>query len=57
MDVRRVVVSPALNTPAIFYEIFPSDNFLLFFYRQPTIPNLETGIDDLSDEVAMTYIL
>jgi iolC (myo-inositol catabolism iolC protein) len=57
VDARHVVVNPDFNTPVTFCEVFPPDNFPLFFYRQPTTPDLEIGVDDLPDEVATARIL
>ena len=57
MDARHVVVNPDFNTPVTFCEVFPPDNFPLFFYRQPTTPDLEIGVDDLPEEVATARIL
>ena len=57
VDAQHVVVNPDFNTPVTFCEVFPPDNFPLFFYRQPTTPDLEIGVDDLPDEVATARIL
>ena len=57
VDARHVVVNPDFNTPVTFCEVFPPDNFPLFFYRQPTTPDLEIGVDDLPEEVATARIL
>lgn len=57
VDVRCIVMSPVFNVPITLYEIFPPDDFLLFSYRQPAIPNLEISIDDLLDEVATVHVL
>lgn len=42
-------VSPVdgLNTPVTFCEIFPPDNFPLYFYREPKAPDLEISVDEL----------
>lgn len=57
VDASHVVVNPRFNTPVTFCEVFPPDHFPLFFYRQPTTPDLEISVDDLPDEVATARIL
>ena len=47
VDASQVVVNDRFNTPVTFCEIFPPDNFPLYFYRQPTTPDLEIGPGDL----------
>lgn len=41
VDDRFVRVVEALPTPVTFCEIFPPDHFPLYFYRQPTAPDLQ----------------
>ncbi|GAA1466614.1 5-dehydro-2-deoxygluconokinase [Microbacterium thalassium] len=36
-----------LKTPITFCEIFPPDDFPLYFYREPKAPDLNVGIDDI----------
>jgi 5-dehydro-2-deoxygluconokinase len=36
-----------LNTPIVFCEIFPPDDFPLYFYREPKAPDLEINADEL----------
>jgi len=36
-----------LNTPVVFCEIFPPDDFPLYFYREPKAPDLEIHADEL----------
>lgn len=36
-----VVTIPGINTPVTFCEIFPPDNFPLYFYRDPIAPDLQ----------------
>lgn len=36
-----------LNTPVVFCEIFPPDDFPLYFYREPKAPDLEIAPDEL----------
>ena len=57
VDATHVVVNPEFNTPVTFCEVFPPDNFPLFFYRQPTTPDLEIGIGDLPRDAATARIL
>ncbi|HEX9623332.1 MAG TPA: PfkB family carbohydrate kinase, partial [Streptosporangiaceae bacterium] len=38
---------PGLPTPITFCEIFPPDNFPLWFYRFPKAPDLEIKADEL----------
>ncbi|MGO1948743.1 MAG: 5-dehydro-2-deoxygluconokinase [Mycobacteriaceae bacterium] len=54
VDNRYVATDPALKTPVTFCEIFPPDDFPLYFYREPKAPdhNIETG--DLNLDDAMT---
>jgi 5-dehydro-2-deoxygluconokinase len=42
-----VVVDPAHPTPVTFCEIFPPDDFPLYFYRRPTAPDLQIRPEDL----------
>jgi 5-dehydro-2-deoxygluconokinase len=41
VDDRFVTAVPALPTPVTFCEIFPPDDFPLYFYRFPTAPDLQ----------------
>jgi 5-dehydro-2-deoxygluconokinase len=41
VDDRYVTAVPGLPTPVTFCEIFPPDEFPLYFYRQPKAPDLE----------------
>jgi 5-dehydro-2-deoxygluconokinase len=47
VDDRYVVVDPAHSTPVTFCEVFPPDDFPLYFYRQPTAPDLQVRPADL----------
>ena len=38
VDDRHVVTKAAYNTPVTFCEIFPPDDFPLYFYREPRRP-------------------
>jgi 5-dehydro-2-deoxygluconokinase len=40
VDNRFVAVDPDLKTPVTFCEIFPPDDFPLYFYREPKAPDL-----------------
>ncbi|CAL9450304.1 5-dehydro-2-deoxygluconokinase [Streptomyces sp. enrichment culture] len=47
VDDRWVTPVPELRTPITFCEIFPPDDFPLYFYRQPKAPDLEIDAHDL----------
>ena len=47
VDDRFVTAVPELPTPVTFCEIFPPDDFPLYFYRFPKAPDLEIREDDL----------
>lgn len=47
VDDRYVTAVPSLPTPVTFCEIFPPDNFPIYFYRQPKAPDLEIHPGDL----------
>ncbi|MCH0564903.1 MULTISPECIES: 5-dehydro-2-deoxygluconokinase [unclassified Streptomyces] len=47
VDDRWVVPVPGLPTPVTFCEVFPPDDFPLYFYRQPKAPDLEIEARDL----------
>lgn len=47
VDDRWVGSVPHLPTPVTFCEIFPPDDFPLYFYRHPKAPDLELTIDDV----------
>lgn len=40
VSTRFISTVAGLNTPVTFCEIFPPDDFPLYFYRQPTAPDL-----------------
>ncbi|MDR6939768.1 5-dehydro-2-deoxygluconokinase [Arcanobacterium hippocoleae] len=42
-----VVINKAYKTPVTFCEIFPPDSFPLYFYREPSAPDLQLNIQDL----------
>ncbi|HET6551163.1 MAG TPA: 5-dehydro-2-deoxygluconokinase [Solirubrobacter sp.] len=47
VDDRWVTAVPGLPTPVTFCEIFPPDDFPLYFYRYPKAPDLEIRPDEL----------
>ncbi len=47
VDDRFVTAVPSLPTPVTFCEIFPPDDFRLYFYRFPTAPDLQIEADEL----------
>jgi len=44
---RLVVVDPVHPTPVTFCEIFPPDDFPLYFYRRPVAPDLQVRPEDV----------
>lgn len=58
VDDRYVTSVAGLPTPVTFCEIFPPDDFPLYFYRFPKAPDLEIRPDDLDvDAIVATRIL
>ncbi len=47
VDDRFVTSVAGLPTPVTFCEIFPPDDFPLYFYRLPTAPDLQIRADEL----------
>jgi 5-dehydro-2-deoxygluconokinase len=47
VDDAYVTAVPALPTPVTFCEIFPPDDFPIYFYRQPKAPDLEIRPEEL----------
>jgi 5-dehydro-2-deoxygluconokinase len=47
VDDRYVVLDPEHSTPVTFCEIFPPDDFPLYFYRRPTAPDLQVRPEDV----------
>ena len=47
VDDRHVVVVPELHTPVTFCEVFPPDDFPLWFYRSPSAPDLRLTARDV----------
>jgi 5-dehydro-2-deoxygluconokinase len=57
VDDRLVSGVPGLCTPVTFCEIFPPDEFPLYFYRFPTAPDLQITPDELDlDAIAAADI-
>ncbi|WP_022901052.1 5-dehydro-2-deoxygluconokinase [Humibacter albus] len=50
VDDRYVSTVAGLNTPVTFCEMFPPDDFPLYFYREPIAPDLMIGEDDLDPD-------
>ena len=47
VDNRYVVPNNEYPTPVTFCEIFPPDDFPLYFYRRPSAPDLQISADDI----------
>ncbi|MFD5570831.1 5-dehydro-2-deoxygluconokinase [Streptomyces cadmiisoli] len=57
VDDRWVTPVPGLPTPVTFCEVFPPDDFPLYFYRQPKAPDLEIDAHELDlDAIGETGI-
>jgi 5-dehydro-2-deoxygluconokinase len=54
VDDRFVSAVPGLSTPVTFCEIFPPDDFPLYFYRFPTAPDLQIRAEDLDLDAIAT---
>ncbi|RZU63888.1 5-dehydro-2-deoxygluconokinase [Microterricola gilva] len=50
VDDRFVSTVAGLNTPVTFCELFPPDDFPLYFYRDPIAPDLVINSDELDLE-------
>lgn len=50
VDNRFVATDAALQTPITFCEIFPPDDFPLYFYREPKAPDLNITADQVDLE-------
>src|SRR4051812_20599197 len=58
VDDRHVAVNSTYATPVTFCEIFPPDDFPLYFYRKPTAPDLQVRVDDIDlDAVRATRLM
>jgi 5-dehydro-2-deoxygluconokinase len=51
VDPRYVRIDPELKTPVTFCEIFPPDDFPLYFYREPKAPDLNIAETDVDGDV------
>jgi len=47
VDDRYVSAVPGMPTPVTFCEIFPPDDFPIYFYRYPTAPDLQITAEEL----------
>jgi 5-dehydro-2-deoxygluconokinase len=57
VDDRYVTAVDHLPTPVTFCEIFPPDDFPLYFYRLPTAPDMQIEADELDlDAIAAADI-
>lgn len=50
VDDRFVSACPGFQTPVTFCEVFPPDNFPIYFYRAPKAPDLEIYPEELDLE-------
>ncbi|MCK2199580.1 5-dehydro-2-deoxygluconokinase [Corynebacterium callunae] len=58
VDNQYVATDPTFKTPITFCEIFPPDDFPLYFYREPKAPDLNIEASDVSlDDVRDAKIL
>nr|WP_277985763.1 5-dehydro-2-deoxygluconokinase [Microbacterium protaetiae] len=51
VDVGQISALPGQQTPLTFCEIFPPDDFPLYFYRRPKAPDLQIESDELDHAV------
>lgn len=57
VDNRWVTKVDHLKTPVVFCEIFPPDDFPIYFYREPKAPDLEIAPGELDlDEISQAKI-
>jgi 5-dehydro-2-deoxygluconokinase len=58
VDDRYVVTNTEFATPVTFCEIFPPDNFPLWFYRKPSAPDMQVKPSDIDfDAVRGTRLM
>lgn len=50
VDNRFVATHPEFPTPVTFCEIFPPDDFPLYFYRKPSAPDLQIKPEEIDAE-------
>lgn len=51
VDNRFVSIDPTFKTPLTFCEMFPPDSFPLYFYREPSAPDLQISEEDIDPGV------
>lgn len=57
VDNRYVGRTQHLKTPVVFCEIFPPDDFPIYFYREPKAPDLEITAEELdAEEIAQAKV-
>lgn len=57
VDDSQVTSVPRLPTPVTFCEIFPPDDFPLYFYRYPVAPDLMIRVEELPlEEIERTQV-
>ena len=54
VDNRYVGIDRRYPTPVTFCEIFPPDDFPLYFYRKPSAPDLQIEPDDIDADAVRT---
>lgn len=54
VDNRFVATHGEFPTPVTFCEIFPPDDFPLYFYRKPSAPDLQIRPDEIDDDAVRT---
>ena len=47
VDNSYLITDPAYSTPVTFCEMFPPDDFPLYFYRKPTAPDMQVRAEDI----------
>ena len=57
VDNGYVVINDEYPTPVTFCEIFPPDDFPLYFYRRPSAPDLQISAARLPSRAAATATL
>lgn len=57
VDVSHLREDPDLPTPVTFCELFPPDDFPLYFYRYPTAPDLRMGPGEIPPVAAESSAL
>ncbi len=50
VDNRYIATDPDYKTPVTFCEIFPPDDFPLYFYREPKAPDMCISTDQLDED-------